>query len=135
MNVVLGDQLARVLRRELGIEPVVQRHQLDALAVDAALSVDMVDVEAGAFGVLLDAGGDRAGEAGRLADHDVGPAGGAGQSGEKAQRKAAAAACQGRHACLLAALWTCSSRGRNVPPRRSGRSVNKRRIGAAYRRK
>ena len=46
-HVVFFDQLARVFGSELGVELVVQRDELDLLAVDAALGVDHVNVELG----------------------------------------------------------------------------------------
>ena len=83
---VLDDQLARVVARQLGVELVVQRHQLDELAVDAAGGVDGIEVQLGAGGGLLHAGGYRAGECGALADHDLRTSGERQREGEQGRR-------------------------------------------------
>ena len=50
---------------------VFERHQLEAVAVDAATGIDRVDVEGGAGRHVAHTGSDRAGEAGGLADADL----------------------------------------------------------------
>ncbi|MPM35771.1 hypothetical protein SDC9_82365 [bioreactor metagenome] len=70
-HVLFFDELARVLAGQLGIELVVQRHQLDFLPVHTAPGVDAVEVELGAVRRLLHASGHDAAESGRLPNHDL----------------------------------------------------------------
>jgi len=71
-HLVLLDQLARVLARQLGFELVVQRDQPDLFAMHAAAGVHVVKVQAHAHQRLTHAGGHRAGDGGGLADQDLG---------------------------------------------------------------
>jgi len=70
-HLVVLDQLSSVFARQLGLELVVERDQLDLLAAHAALGVDVVEVKAHADQRLAHAGRHRAGDGGGLADQDL----------------------------------------------------------------
>ena len=94
-HVVFFDQLARVLGRLGGLEVVVQRDQLDLLAVHAALGVDVVQVGARAQQRFAHAGGHRAGDGRGLSDEDVGVRRATGEQQAGHERDAQAALAQG----------------------------------------
>jgi hypothetical protein len=100
-GVELEDQPAGVGRGLRRLEAVVERHQLDALALHAALRVDRVDPQAGADGGLLHAGGGRAGEARGLADHELRPWGGCRDGNEKGKNERVHAPGDAVHRGLL----------------------------------
>ncbi|MPN38269.1 hypothetical protein SDC9_185793 [bioreactor metagenome] len=72
-HVVLFDQAQRVLARQLGIELVVQRDQLDLLAVHAALGVDAIQVQIHTNQRFPHAGSHRPGDCRGLPYQYVGP--------------------------------------------------------------
>ena len=74
-HVPVFNQNAGVFGSDFGIEFVIQRYQLDLLAVDAAPGIDGVQVEFCTVGGLLDASPDRPREAGCLPDQDLCKAG------------------------------------------------------------
>jgi hypothetical protein len=120
----VADQLVGHRRRLLGVAEVVAHADLDALAEDAALGVDVVDREPGGAQVLLAKPALRAGHRTGDADPDFGPGGcrcGAVDGSRNHPDNEQRAADHGPHPPPMGATLRLPVTGRNADHSASGR--------------